>query len=112
MCVCVLCFFFFFSLALPQVFWVALGKPLNLFGVLFPSVKTATLFHLFVLPILITAPWGQGLSLIKQSCLYVGIPALVWPLGIQSNKTTSDNQSRQENNLPEKCSLVSVSLFL
>lgn len=33
-------FVLFFSLALPQVFWVASGKPLNLFGVLFPSALT------------------------------------------------------------------------
>lgn len=59
------------------------------------QMRTATSFCLFVLPILITDPWGQGLSLIKQSSLYMGIPALVWPLGIQNNKITSDNQSRQ-----------------
>lgn len=74
-------------------------------------MKTETSIHLFVLPILITHPWGEGLSLIKESSLYMGIPALVWPLGIQNNKTTSDNQSRQQNNVPGKHSFVAASFF-
>lgn len=109
-CVCVL-----FSLALPQVSWVASGKPLNLFGALFPLVHTGWRLRLYSICLSclfwLQIPGGKDcLSLNKAACTW---GSQLW-YGLQAYITTKQHltTSLDSKIMCQRNSWVTASLFL